>query len=290
MIMLLVSDLDGTFLSHERNEKGSFVSDANMEAMKRFREAGGTFVTASGRHHEYSYSLMEELGFEFDMIGTNGATLIHNNHLIEHNNPPRHIVREVVEELTKEKYREDLEVTGVDLSFKYILGQGLESWYLPGFAKLIEDGTVGGLHDVKLIDWLNDRKRADITSLSVTIRDDARLHEWIAYLRDKFDKYFDIYASGPRYIELMRPGINKGHGVRSIMNLYGLEEHEVAVVGDNQNDISMFFATPRNSFVMSTAADGVKKYARYTVDSVAEAIDIIMRKNASEVATKEVEK
>ena len=93
MIKLLVSDLDGTFLSHERNEKGSFVSDANMEAMKRFREAGGTFVTASGRHHEYSYSLMEELGFEFDMIGTNGATLIHNNHLIEHNNPQRHIVR-----------------------------------------------------------------------------------------------------------------------------------------------------------------------------------------------------
>ena len=33
MIKLLVSDLDGTFLSHERNEKGSFVSDANMEAM-----------------------------------------------------------------------------------------------------------------------------------------------------------------------------------------------------------------------------------------------------------------
>ena len=51
MIKLLVSDLDGTFLSHERNEKGSFVSDANMEAMKRFREAGGTFVTESGRHH-----------------------------------------------------------------------------------------------------------------------------------------------------------------------------------------------------------------------------------------------
>lgn len=288
MIKLLVSDLDGTFLSHKRNANGSFVSDANMEAMKRFREVGGTFVTASGRHHEYSYSLMEELGFEFDMIGTNGATLIHKNHLIEHNHPQRHIVREVVEELTKEQYKNHLEVMAVDLSFKYILGNGLESWYLPAFAQLVEDGTVGGLHDVKLLDWLNDRKRPDITCLSVTIRDGSRLHEWIAYLREKFDKYFDIYASGPLHIELMRPGINKGHGVRSIMKIYGLEEHEVAVVGDNQNDISMFFATPRNSFCMNTAADGVKKYARYTVDSVAEVIDIIMRKNAAELASKEL--
>ena len=270
MIRLLVSDLDGTFLMSEAVD-GSFVSKENMEAMKRFRAAGGTFVTCSGRHHEYSYSLMEELGFEFDMIGTNGATLIHKNHLIEHNHPQRHIVREVVSELTKEEYRNELEVVGVDLSFTYILGHGKKSWCMPDFAKMMENGIIGGV--------------SDITSLSVMIQDGSKLYEWIDRLRSMFDKYFDIYASGERYIEMMRPGINKGHGVRSLMKIYGLEEHEIAVVGDNQNDISMFFTTP-NSFVMSTATNAVKKYANYTVDSVAQAIDIIMKKNDAEKASK----
>lgn len=284
MIRLLVSDLDGTFLMSEAVD-GSFVSKENMEAMKRFRAAGGTFVTCSGRHHEYSYSLMEELGFEFDMIGTNGATLIHKNHLIEHNHPQRHIVREVVSELTKEEYRNELEVVGVDLSFTYILGHGKKSWCMPDFAKMMENGIIGGVSEMCLEDWLNDRKKPDITSLSVTIQDGSKLYGWIDRLRAMFDKYFDIYASGERYIEMMRPGINKGHGVRSMMKIYGLEEHEIAVVGDNQNDISMFFTTS-NSFVMSSATDAVKKYANYTVDSVAQAIDIIMKKNDAEKASK----
>lgn len=279
MIKLLVSDLDGTFLMKKPID-GKAVSKENFDAMMRFREAGGTFVTASGRHHEYSYSLMDELGFKFDMIGTNGATLIHNDALVEHNHSPRHIVRKVVEELTKEEYSGHLEIIGVDLSFTYTFGRG-EKWATAIFEELEKDGTIGGISDISLLEWLNNRKLPDITAISVMISDPSRLHEWIAILRDKFDRYFDIYASGEIYIDMMRPGINKGHGVRSIMEIYGLEEHEVAVVGDNQNDISMFFTTP-HSYVMSTATPQVKKYANKVVDSVAEAIEDIMRKNEME--------
>lgn len=279
MIKLLVSDLDGTFLMKKPID-GKAVCKENFDAMMRFREAGGTFVTASGRHHEYSYSLMDELGFKFDMIGTNGATLIHNDALVEHNHSPRHIVRKVVEELTKEEYSGHLEIIGVDLSFTYTFGRG-EKWATAIFEELEKDGTIGGISDISLLEWLNNRKLPDITAISVMISDPSRLHEWIAILRDKFDRYFDIYASGEIYIDMMRPGINKGHGVRSIMEIYGLEEHEVAVVGDNQNDISMFFTTP-HSYVMSTATPQVKKYASKVVDSVAEAIEDIMQKNEME--------
>ena len=281
MIKLLVSDLDETFLMPKMVD-GRSVSEENMAAMKRFREKGGTFVTASGRHHEYSYFLMKELGFDFDMIGTNGATIIHKNNLVEHNHPPRHIVREVAEELTKDEYRNHLEVVGTDLSFTYILGH-TDSWYMDEMKSFANEGGIGTISDVTLLEWLNDRKKPDITCLAVSIRDGDRLNEWIETLRNKFDRNFDIYSSGSRYIEMMKPGVNKGHGVRSMMKIYDLKEHEIAVIGDNQNDISMFFATP-NSFAMSQAKEGVRKYAKYTVNSVAEAIDIIMRKNEEEVA------
>lgn len=279
MIKLLVSDLDGTFLM-KRPVDGKVVSKENFDAMMKFREAGGTFVTASGRHHEFSYSLMDELGFEFDMIGTNGATLIHNNALVEHNHSPRQIVRKVVEEMIKPEYDGILDVIGVDLSFTYSLGKG-EDWSKAIFQQLEEDGTIGGVSDIPLLEWLNNRKLPDITHLSVMVKDPDSLHYWIGVLREKFDRYFDIYASGETYIDLMRPGVNKGHGVRSIREICGLEEHEVAVVGDNQNDISMFFTTP-HSYVMSTATPQVQKYAHKVVDSVAEAIEDIMRKNEME--------
>lgn len=285
MIRLLVSDLDGTFLM-PRPVNGKFVSQENVDAMNRFRQAGGTFVTASGRHHEYSYSLMKELGFTFDMIGTGGTTLIHQNCLVEHNHPERHIVRKVVEELTKDQYRNDLEVVGVDLSFTYMFGHP-DSWLKPDFEQLKEDGTIGGISELSLLEWLNDRKHPDITCLSVVIHDESRLQEWISFLREHFDRYFDIYASSKNSIDLMRPGINKGHGVRSMMRLYGLQEHEVAVVGDNQNDISMFFTT-KYSYCMSSATPQVQKYAHTIVDSVAEVIDDIMRRNEQERASKEV--
>ena len=69
------------------------------------------------------------------------------------------------------------------------------------------------------------------------------------------------------------------------MAMYGIDEHEVAVCGDNQNDISMFFAA-KYSYCMSTATPQVKKYATKVVDSVAEALDDIMQKNELERASR----
>ncbi|MGN1343031.1 MAG: Cof-type HAD-IIB family hydrolase [Traorella sp.] len=280
MIKLLVTDLDGTFLLPQAIN-GSYVSDENRKMLEKFRNQGGIFVTCSGRHHAYSFELMKDLGFDFDIIGNNGATLLHNEALIEHNNPARHIVRKVVEELTKEKYHDSLEIMAMDLLGNPILGNP-HSWVAE---RMISHGHT--ICEKSLLEYLNDRTCYDVTSLHVNIKDPNKLHEWIDYLRNLFDQYFDIYASGPINIEFMRPGINKGHGVRSMMEIYGLKEHEVAVCGDNQNDISMFFAA-KYSYCMSTAAPQVQKYAYKVVDSVAMAIEDILKRNEAERLSKEI--
>lgn len=279
MIKLLISDLDGTFIMPKPID-GKIVSKENYEAIHKFIAQGGKFVTCSGRHHNYSYELMKELGFNFDMIGINGATLVHNNCLIEHNHPERHVIRKVVEELTKEEYKGQLEVICIDLNQNFILGDP-NSWIRARFQPRVDEGSIPCIVERPLLDYLNDPTCYDVTSLHVNIKDPERLHEWIDILREKFDQYFDIYASGPINIEFMRPGINKGHGVRSLMKLYHLEEHEIAVAGDNQNDISMFFTT-HNSYCMSSATPQVQKYATHVVNSVAEAIEDILKQNELE--------
>ncbi|MBQ7888124.1 MAG: HAD family phosphatase [Erysipelotrichaceae bacterium] len=284
MIKLIVTDLDGTFIMPSKVD-GKIVSKENTEALHRFIAQGGRFATASGRHHEFSYQLMDELGFKFDAIGINSATIVKDDCLIEHNHPARHIVRIVAQELTKPEYQEHLEVIATDLSQTFILGNP-NSW----IREKMENGNPDHdrkISDISLVDWLNDRTKPDPTSLHVNIKDPARLHDWITFLREKFDRYFDIYASGSVNIEFMRPGINKGHGVRSLMEMYGLDEHEVAVCGDNQNDISMFFAA-KYSYCMSSATPQVKKYATKVVDSVAEAIEDILQKNELERASRQL--
>ena len=281
MIKLLVTDLDGTFIMPQP-VNGNYVSDANKEALHRFIEQGGRFATASGRHHNFSYVLMEELGFKFDSIGINACTIVKDDCLIEHNHPARHIVRIVAEELIKPEYDDELEVIGTDLSHHYFLGRK-DSWLKQ---KLMKNPN-HSISDMTLLEHINDRTKPDITSLHVNVKDPEKLHEWIGRLREMFDRYYDIYASGSVNIEFMRPGINKGYGVRRLAEMYGIDEHEVAVCGDNQNDISMFFAA-KYSYCMSTATPQVKKYATKIVDSVAEALEDIMQKNELERASREL--
>lgn len=281
MIKLLVTDLDGTFLL-PKQEPGKAVSDENKIALEKFREQGGIFVTCSGRHHEYSYELMEELGFAFDAIGINGCTIIHKDALVEHNHPPRHHVRKMVEELTREHYRGKIEVIAIDLWGNPIFGDP-NSWASERFRK----NPKKKVNETPLLQYINDRHNPDVTSLHVNVKDPDTLHDWIKRLRIMFDKYFDIYASGPINIDVMRPGINKGYGVRSIMKIYGLQEHEVAVCGDNQNDISMFLAA-KHSYCMATATPQVQKYASKVVKSVAEALNDIVAQNEAEMISKQI--
>ncbi len=281
MIKLLVTDLDGTFLAPD-HRPGRYITEENKEALDRFRQQGGIFVTCSGRHHEFSYLLMEELGFHFDTIGINGNTIIHKDCLVEHNHPRRQHVIKVVEELTKEFYRDKIEVIGIDLAGNPIFGDP-HSWASERFRK--NPNKV--VNETPLLQYINDRRNPDVTSLHVNVKDPDTLHDWIKKLRIMFDQHFDIYASGPINIEFMKPGINKGYGVRSIMKIYGLQEHEVAVAGDNQNDISMFFAA-KHSYCMATATPQVQKYATKVVNSVAEALEDIIRQNELEMISKEI--
>lgn len=283
MIKLLVTDLDGTFIMPKEID-GKYVCKENADALQRFVAQGGQFATASGRHHEFSYRLMDELGFKFDAVGINAATIVVKDCLIEHNHPQRHLVRLVAEELSKPEYENELDVIGVSLSQTFIFGNP-KSERRQRFLDRAKAGENLSVSEISLVEWLNSRKHPDVTSLHVNVKDPNKLHQWIEILRNKFDRYYDIYASGSINIEFMRPGINKGHGVRSLMKIYGLEEHEVAVCGDNQNDISMFFAA-KHSYCMSTATPQVQKYATKVVGSVAEAIEDILQKNEMERLSK----
>ncbi len=70
---------------------------------------------------------------------------------------------------------------------------------------------------------------------------------------------------------------SKGNGIKNLCSKNKINLNEIAVIGDSQNDISMFEIT-ENSFVMREADLEVKKYAKHEVESVKNAIHLILNR------------
>jgi hypothetical protein len=75
-----------------------------------------------------------------------------------------------------------------------------------------------------------------------------------------------VSRSQPYYLDVTHPQANKGVAVRQMAELMGVPMEEVAVIGDNYNDLAMFEQTGF-SIAMGNAPDDVKKKARFVTDS-----------------------
>ena len=83
--------------------------------------------------------------------------------------------------------------------------------------------------------------------------------------KEKYGNDFEIWFSGSA-IEIMEKGTNKAHALKELLKVKGIQENEVAVVGDSGNDIPLF-ENFENSFVMKQAPEEVKMKAKVTLKS-----------------------
>ena len=67
-IRLIAIDIDGTLLDPQFQ-----VSDANLAALRRARQAGVEIVLVTGRRHTFAMPIAEVLGFDLWLISSNGA-------------------------------------------------------------------------------------------------------------------------------------------------------------------------------------------------------------------------
>ena len=66
-------------------------------------------------------------------------------------------------------------------------------------------------------------------------------------------------------------GINKGSGILELAWAAGIHKDEIAVVGDNENDLSMFKVIPL-SYCIDHAAPAIQAQASCSVATVAQAL------------------
>lgn len=99
-----------------------------------------------------------------------------------------------------------------------------------------------------------------------------------ATINKKYENIVNCVETSDSSLEIMSKYISKGVAVRQIMKELNISTQDVYVIGDSENDISMFEAAGY-SFVIDGASEQVKQKADEIQKTVADCIEVIMNKS-----------
>lgn len=265
MIKLIVSDLDGTLLDHERK-----VSDRDREAVEAAVRQGFELCIASGRMYSEIQVVMEPFGDCYHGIGQNGATVYRKGG------------RFVTSSDFEPRLSSGLLQATRGYDFVHFVHCTDDSYYIH---KRTEQSLP---YESRILTAIAERAdleqalRADeIRSCKLCYFGELdRLNRLKDELLERFEGHIEAYISDKDCLDVMPLNVSKGAGLTRLMNELGLEPHEVACIGDSFNDLSMF-AVAGHSYAMAGSHPDIRSKAGSAVPSVADAIEQIIAYNRS---------
>ncbi|MFC7064213.1 HAD family hydrolase [Halobacillus seohaensis] len=255
MIKLFISDLDGTLLGMDH-----YLKNEDIDAIKNLIDLEVNFAVASGRMDHDIAEVLKRVGVTGHRISQNGAFVydLDNTHIHS-----KSFEIDIAKQVMKFVENEPM-VKTVSTEDKIYTSEHNE-WVDLISSQLFQDVIV----ESHLVDQFGEA----LPPAKITLHgkeDDVIL----AYSRihKEFGEELDSFISHESCVDIMPKMINKGNGIKALLNKIGLEPNEVACIGDSFNDLPMFSVTP-HSYAMSNAHPEVKAQAEYVVDHVHEAIE-----------------
>ncbi|MGN1136049.1 MAG: HAD family hydrolase [Oscillospiraceae bacterium] len=246
MIKLIASDMDGTLL----NDKKEFPHDFD-EVLDKLHAKGIHFVVASGR----SFSTLK-LNFagkldRLDFICDNGAYVVANGELVSMSILDKDCVQRLIE-ICRGMERVTPVLCGVHGTY---FERKDEEFY--------NEVTRFYLHytcvdDIAAVD-------DDIVKIAVCDYNGAEKNVYPIVSRE-FEDDFAVAVTGPKWIDIMNKGINKGAALKDIREKLGISREETMAFGDYFNDAELLLEA-EYGFVMKNAHPEMKKFGRYTAES-----------------------
>lgn len=260
--VLLASDLDGTFA----NDRGEITDDVRQK-LAYFLSEGGRFTVSTGRTY---------LGFhKFDPSYINAPVLLCNGAMAYDYNKREICFCDGIDEQAIQA------IDAVSAAFPDV---PIEMYPF--------DSTFA-IH-------LNDDSQRHFTSQSIPFRvvEDPRetVFPWVKamlcakeksqqvqdFLRKNNFPGISFLPTQGSYIELLRPGVNKGSGLLKLAKALQIDKEHIYAAGDDYNDVDMLVAAA-GAFVPENGKKIAKEVASYVVRSnnegcIAHAIEILDKK------------
>ncbi|MDE7107284.1 MAG: Cof-type HAD-IIB family hydrolase, partial [Clostridiales bacterium] len=265
---LIAVDMDGTLLNDELN-----VSQANMDAINKFREAGGIFTIATGRASCGVEKYVKQIGLDnapIKMICSIGGEIADSATLKPFKifGMPKDVTARLVEFLTENTR---LTMVYADDGLKIQKRTELSDMYCK---------KVGiGFEEIK---WLAEYvKQQDVNvSKVMAILDERKLSSVSKMIGEKFPELLCLQSTAPflktlrrdgedfmpSMVECIPVGVDKGAGLKYVADYYGIPMSQVMAFGDSFNDVAMIEVAGLG-IAMGNAREKVKQVADYVTDT-----------------------
>jgi Cof subfamily protein (haloacid dehalogenase superfamily) len=253
----LITDLDGTLLPDNK-----ILSDADMEAIRRFRSDGGKFSVATGRTLQSAIKYINQLEVDMPVILYNGS-LIYDTHTDEvmFTDELPDYSKDIAKELFEYMENPGGEVLRLD-NIYVVCNNEYEKEHveicqvIPEYAD-IDSVPEGGWYKI-----LFATEPSLVTELE-------------SYVKTR-NYPVDFVRSHDIFIEMLPKGSSKGAALKEYIRLMNMEQYTVIAAGDYHNDIEML---QEANFGAATAN------AQQDVKNIA---DIVLTKTSSENAIAEL--
>lgn len=251
-IRLLALDLDGTILADLHT-----IPPRTQAAIKAAVDQGVYVSIATGREYDVTHKFVQMLGLTGPTICCQGA-LIYNAHTgetIGQEGLPLPLAHQLVDLARAHRLALHLHLDGA--------GVYTESATALSRQVLAEVGaTVLEVSDLKQI-----LTRPPTKGLIVHPADAAG--GLVAELKSTLNGHLSVFRSHSVLIEITSPTVSKGYALASLADYYGIPQHEVMAIGDQDNDIEMI-AWAGLGVAMGNASTGAKAVADVVAPPVGE--------------------
>lgn len=255
MIKMIASDVDGTILQHGRQ----MPTEEMYKMIQTCKDKGIIFAIASGRQYPNLRRMFQRVADGILFICENGALVVRDDVVLHSIEISKDIGKKLVREI---RTTPDNEVLVCGKNSCYIAPKRLS--FLKGLAMIVRN-TITVFDDPDVIDepWLK---------ISAFQHNRNAAH-YLGMYENRWGNTFNVVQSGIDWVDFGTT--SKGEAVHFIENSMGFSPDEIAGIGDNGNDVSMFQAVS-HSFVMADASPAVRAHARYTVANPEQAVGRIL--------------
>lgn len=273
MIKVIATDLDGTLFFPKR--RFTLLTKKNTRFLKKHVENGNEVVLVTGRNSKLTKRIAKKIGTPLSYIACNGGFVFKDGELLMENCIEHEEAKKLYYSLKDDKrIKVWIMMTDHDGMYTqskncnlfekiaYRIGLAFQGAYHEKYV-FGEKAIVGMLDNPDIHIY----KMMPIFGYTKKSKEVSRLAS--NELRERFGDTFEVAWSNEA-CELMKKGTSKADSLKQLIKSLEVSEDEVAVIGDSGNDISLFKAFHKNSFVMSHAHDVVKKEAKYIIDSVSD--------------------
>lgn len=258
MIKFIATDLDGTLLPDSSKDPTS----EDFEAIRKLQQRGVVFAAASGRQYDNLKRLFAPVSEDMVFICENGALVMYHGERLSITEIPHDDAIGIINDIQSlEGCEAQISTDGLirilpkDPDFPNDLANNWNTEFL--IADSIESLTMP-IIKVSLYQK---------TGLTQPVID---------HITENWGGRFKVAVSGKSWLDVTVA--DKGTATRRIKEYFGFTPDEMAVFGDNFNDIQMLDEVS-HGFVMKTAVPEIHRHGKYVCELVRKSLNEILEKN-----------